>query len=591
MLANNEVGTVAAAAPRSMSLVRERAPRAIVHTDAVQAFLWLDVASVARRASTASASAPTSSAGRRVWARWSCATASSSSRCCSAAARSATAAAARTTWPASSPWPRPCEATTADAPSRRSTRGRRCATGSSTGCRARSGGIHETVPRRDKVAGSAHVCIDGVESEALLFLLDRGGRLRVGSVGVCERRHGAIARPGGDGRAQGACSSALCVSRSGSPPRTPTSTLPRTSFPPPSASSGGDGDEARIDPRRHERRRRLVGRRRAAARRAMGRRRRHDAAVGRCQRHRLLLGERRGRRPARRTAAWASTISSSTSREDFDAHVVGPYVAAHADGRTPNPCVECNRHLKFDRLLAPCRSTRLRRRRYRPPRPRGAPRCAMASRAVVSTAPRIRATYCTCSMMLARVRFPVGRCRSRGAGARRCPRSADGGQAGQPRRVLHHVAPAVGRDSSADASPLTPAPVVDTAGRPVGHVDAVELVTVGQRRGLGAAGRERAALRGECRRARARRSPSGGRDRSAHRPSGRRRPALGRRRRASRGETVLVQCSAHGRPRSADVAHGGVIRWHEPQRRVAPGQSVVLYDVTDTFVLAGGTAA
>jgi cysteine desulfurase len=30
----------------------------------------------------------------------------------------------------------------------------------------------ETVPRAQKVAGSAHVCIKGVESEALLFLLD-----------------------------------------------------------------------------------------------------------------------------------------------------------------------------------------------------------------------------------------------------------------------------------------------------------------------------------------------------------------------------------------------------------------------------------
>src|SRR4051812_6743360 len=37
--------------------------------------------------------------------------------------------------------------------------------------------------------------------------------------------------------------------------------------------------------------------------------------------------------------------------DDFDTHVVAPYVAAHAAGRTPNPCVECNRHLKFDRFL------------------------------------------------------------------------------------------------------------------------------------------------------------------------------------------------------------------------------------------------
>ena len=37
--------------------------------------------------------------------------------------------------------------------------------------------------------------------------------------------------------------------------------------------------------------------------------------------------------------------------DDFDRHVVAPYVADHAAGRTPNPCVECNRHLKFDRLV------------------------------------------------------------------------------------------------------------------------------------------------------------------------------------------------------------------------------------------------
>ena len=35
--------------------------------------------------------------------------------------------------------------------------------------------VHETVARDRKVAGSAHVCIDGVENEALLFLLDEAG--------------------------------------------------------------------------------------------------------------------------------------------------------------------------------------------------------------------------------------------------------------------------------------------------------------------------------------------------------------------------------------------------------------------------------
>jgi tRNA-specific 2-thiouridylase len=37
--------------------------------------------------------------------------------------------------------------------------------------------------------------------------------------------------------------------------------------------------------------------------------------------------------------------------DDFDAHVVEPYARAYAGGSTPNPCVECNRHLKWGRLF------------------------------------------------------------------------------------------------------------------------------------------------------------------------------------------------------------------------------------------------
>ncbi|MEA2842623.1 MAG: tRNA-uridine 2-sulfurtransferase, partial [Actinomycetota bacterium] len=40
-----------------------------------------------------------------------------------------------------------------------------------------------------------------------------------------------------------------------------------------------------------------------------------------------------------------------TFTDEFEAQVVAPYVADHAAGRTPNPCIECNRHLKFGKLL------------------------------------------------------------------------------------------------------------------------------------------------------------------------------------------------------------------------------------------------
>jgi len=37
--------------------------------------------------------------------------------------------------------------------------------------------------------------------------------------------------------------------------------------------------------------------------------------------------------------------------DEFEAAVVTPYAEAHAAGRTPNPCIECNRHFKFGHLL------------------------------------------------------------------------------------------------------------------------------------------------------------------------------------------------------------------------------------------------
>ena len=43
------------------------------------------------------------------------------------------------------------------------------------GLQAELDDVHETVAREHKVAGSAHVCIDGIENEALLYLLDEAG--------------------------------------------------------------------------------------------------------------------------------------------------------------------------------------------------------------------------------------------------------------------------------------------------------------------------------------------------------------------------------------------------------------------------------
>ena len=56
MLVNNEVGTIQPLA-RVAELVRERAPHAVLHTDAVQAFPWLDVSALAAPADLVAVSA------------------------------------------------------------------------------------------------------------------------------------------------------------------------------------------------------------------------------------------------------------------------------------------------------------------------------------------------------------------------------------------------------------------------------------------------------------------------------------------------------------------------------------------------------
>src|SRR3989442_14378339 len=39
------------------------------------------------------------------------------------------------------------------------------------------------------------------------------------------------------------------------------------------------------------------------------------------------------------------------AQERFRARVIEPFIEAYAQGQTPNPCVRCNDHVKFDWLL------------------------------------------------------------------------------------------------------------------------------------------------------------------------------------------------------------------------------------------------
>ena len=157
---------------------------------------------------------------------------------------------------------------------------------------------------------------------------------------------------------------------------------------------------------------------------------------------------------------------------DFDRHVVAPYVAAHAAGRTPNPCIECNRHLKFDRLLERAEAlgfdavaTGHHARVVE--RPDGTRRVA---RGADGAKDQSYVLHMLDQAALARVLLPVGRPdQGRGAGAGRRPRPAHRGQARQPGRLLHPDRRPVAGASSADRIDLTPGRVVDDTGRQVGR--------------------------------------------------------------------------------------------------------------------------
>lgn len=275
--------------------------------------------------------------------------------------------------------------------------------------------------------------------------------------------------------------------------------------------------------------------------------------------------------------------------EDFDRDVVAPYVADHAAGITPNPCVSCNRHLKFDRFLH--RATKL-----------GFDAVATGHHArVVLVGPerfelrrgadeakdQSYVLHMLNQAQLARVLFPVGiltKAEVRARAAALNLRTA----AKPDSQDVCFITRAGGRQAFlGDRIALHPGRVVEAGtNAELGSVAAVELVTVGQRRGFGGfdpgSGR-RYALDVDVASA----TVTLGRaadllvDRVAVRDLGWVDQPV------EAGRPVLIQASAHGRRVDGQLGNGEVL-FAEPQRRIAPGQSVVLYD--GDAVLGGGVA-
>jgi tRNA-uridine 2-sulfurtransferase len=274
----------------------------------------------------------------------------------------------------------------------------------------------------------------------------------------------------------------------------------------------------------------------------------------------------------------------------FESQVVAPYVDDHRRGRTPNPCIECNRHIKFGALLG--RARRL-----------GFDALATGHHARVESgapgprllrgADRAKDQSYVLSMLtaadLADVVLPVGRhtkaevrdhARRLGLEVAAKPDSQD---------VCFIRADRGRRAFLAERVALHRGEIVDAAsGTVVGMVDALELVTVGQRRGLGVTvdGRRRFAVSVDVG---ARRVVVGD---EAALTTGRvvleRATWVGRP--IESGSPALAQSSAHG-PATACRWDGEGVVFDTPQRAVAPGQTVALYDAADPAVVLGAGVA
>jgi tRNA-specific 2-thiouridylase len=184
--------------------------------------------------------------------------------------------------------------------------------------------------------------------------------------------------------------------------------------------------------------------------------------------------------------------------EEFDHFVVDPYVAAHASGSTPNPCVECNRHLKFgtlfdvaDRLGYDAVAT------GHHARIEDVDGHHSLVRGVDSAKDQSYVVGMLQAKQLERVLFPVGvmtKTQVRQIASDRGLRTA---LKAESQDVCFIERSKGRRNFLSTRLTLTPASVVDQgSGAVVGSIDALELITVGQRQGLGvdAEGKRRVAV-------------------------------------------------------------------------------------------------
>jgi tRNA-uridine 2-sulfurtransferase len=282
--------------------------------------------------------------------------------------------------------------------------------------------------------------------------------------------------------------------------------------------------------------------------------------------------------------------------ESFEEHVVRPYVDAYAHARTPNPCVECNRSIKFGALFERMTALgfdSLATGHHARVVHDDASKCLRVARGRDRAKDQSYVLYMLERRQLERTLLPVGeltKAEVRTEAERRGLRTAAKAES----MDVCFITRGGRAEFLAERVERRPGAIVGVGGDHLGEHDDAARFTIGQRRGTGvAAGERRFVVDIDAA--------------TATITLGRREdllrdtvdlddlvldPAID-----VRGVDVLAQTRAHGEPVPArvhrvnpyrDDPRRATVTFATPQPRVAPGQVVALYD--GDLLLGGGIA-
>jgi tRNA-specific 2-thiouridylase len=177
---------------------------------------------------------------------------------------------------------------------------------------------------------------------------------------------------------------------------------------------------------------------------------------------------------------------------EFKSCVVDYFVAEYSQGRTPNPCLACNRHIRFGRLLRHARALDadyLATGHYA-----RVEHAAGGHRLLKGADPEKDQSYVLYMLgqeELRQVIFPLGgytKARVREMARRRRLPVADKDESMEICFVTDDDYRHFLRENAPDA--IKPGPILDACGREIGRHQGLPFYTVGQRRGLGIAAQE-----------------------------------------------------------------------------------------------------